>query len=282
MSNRKIALPVIILLGGGIAAYFGYDNYMYIHSDNAQIEAKTLMLSSKVSGFVAEVKADFGDYVKMGDVVAKIDNRDYVNNLDHAKAEAESNDAKMRDAQKIYNRLASLYEKGAVTQAQYEAASASFSELKAKHLSAQSQVKQAELNLENTQIRAPFDGFVAKRAVEIGQYLNPGTPMYGFVDSSERWLVVNLKETEIEGVKPGTVVDFSVDSIPKREFHGKVTKISPSSGATFTLIPPDNATGNFTKVVQRVPVKIAIDNLTPDDIRLLRAGLSVDVKLHRR
>lgn len=282
MSNKKAALPVIILLAGGIGAYFAYDNYMYIHTDNAQIETKTLMLSSKVNGFVSEVKADIGDHVKAGDVIAKIDDRDYVNNLERAKADAQSNDAKMVDAQKSYNRLASLFEKGAVTQAQYDAASASFNELKAKHLSAQSQIKQAELNLEYTQIRAPFDGFVAKRAVEVGQYLNPGAPMYGFIDSSERWVIANLKETEIEGVKPGTLVDFTVDAIKSKSYKGKVVQLSPSSGATFTLIPPDNATGNFTKVVQRVPVKIAIDGLTEEDIHLLKAGLSVDVKLHRR
>ena len=282
MSNKKIALPLIIVLAGGIGSYFAYDNYMYIHTDNAQIETKTLMLSSKVNGFVVEVKSDIGDYVKAGDVVAKIDDRDYVNNLEHTKADALSTDARMQDAQKSYNRLASLYEKGAVTQAQYDAASASFNDLKAKHLSSQSQIKQAELNLEHTQIRAPFDGFVARRAVEVGQYLNPGAPMYGFVDSTERWIIANLKETEIEGVKPGTIVDFTVDAIKSKEFKGKVVQLSPSSGATFTLIPPDNATGNFTKVVQRVPVKIAIDNLTPEDIQSLKAGLSVDVKLHRR
>lgn len=282
MSNKKIALPLIVVLAVGIGSYFAYDNYMYIHTDNAQIETKTLMLSSKVNGFVVEVKADIGDHVKAGEVIAKIDDRDYVNNLEHAKADSLSTDARMQDAQKSYNRLASLYEKGAVTQAQYDAASASFNDLKAKHLSAQSQIKQAELNLEHTQIRAPFDGFVARRAVEVGQYLNPGAPMYGFVDSTERWIMANLKETEIEGVKPGTIVDFTVDAIKSKEFKGKVVQLSPSSGATFTLIPPDNATGNFTKVVQRVPVKIAIDNLTPEDIQMLKAGLSADVKLHRR
>lgn len=282
MSNRKIALPIIVVLAGSIAAYFGYDSYMYIHSDNAQIEARTLMISSKVGGFVSEVKADMGDSFKKGDLLLKIDDRDYVNSVEHATAELASTDVRLQDAQKSYNRLASLYSKGAVTQAQNDTASAGLNDLKAKHQSAQSQVKQAELNLAYTELKAPFDGFVAKRSAEAGQYVGPGTPLFGFVDATERWVVANLKETEIEGIKPGTKVDISIDAIGGRVFAGKVEQLSASTGAAFTLIPPDNATGNFTKVVQRVPIKIVFENLSPDDIKLLRAGLSADVKVHRR
>lgn len=127
-----------------------------------------------------------------------------------------------------------------------------------------------------------FDGFVARRAAEVGQYATASAPLFGFVDATDRWVICNLKETEIGDIIQGTKVDITVDAISGRNFTGKVQQLSPSTGATFTMIPPDNATGNFTKVVQRVPIKISIEGVTPEEISLLRAGLSADVRVHRR
>ncbi|MNT47979.1 putative multidrug resistance protein EmrK [compost metagenome] len=154
-------------------------------------------------------------------------------------------------------------------------------EVRAKYEALSAQVAQAELNLENTKIRAPSDGFIAKKAVEVGQLANPGVPLYGFVDASERWVTANFKETDLEAIKVGNAVDISVDAISSKTFKGKVLSLSAATGATFTLLPPDNATGNFTKVIQRIPVKILFEGLTPDEIDSLRAGLSADVKVHK-
>jgi membrane fusion protein (multidrug efflux system) len=104
-------------------------------------------------------------------------------------------------------------------------------------------------------------------------------PLIGFIDGGSRWVTANFKETEIEGVKVGAKADVDVDAISSRKFHGIVESISSATGATFTLLPPDNATGNFTKVVQRVPVRIRLENLSATDIRILRAGLSAGVKV---
>ncbi|NBQ52287.1 MAG: HlyD family secretion protein [Proteobacteria bacterium] len=279
--TRKKILPVLIAGAGLIVVYFVYDKYMYIHSDNAQIEAHTVMLATKVAGFVTEVKAEIGERMKSGDVLATIDDRDYVTALERAKADLESTDVRLQDAQKNFNRLTSLYGKGAATQAQLESATAAFNDLKARSRFMKSQVDQAQLNLESTKIKAPFDGFVARRAAEVGQYATASTPLFGFVEGSERWVMCNLKETEIGDISEGNKVDITVDAISGLRFTGKVQQVSPSTGATFTMIPPDNATGNFTKVVQRVPIKISIDGATADEIFLLRAGLSADVRVHR-
>ena len=272
----------MLIIGAGIAGYFGYDSYQFIHTDNAQIEARTLMVSSKISGYITEVKVDIGAYVKAGDLIAKIDDRDYVNALERAHADLESTEVRLQDAQKSYNRFASLVSNGASTQAQLDSATATFNELKARHHSMQAAVTQAELNVSYTEIKAPYEGFIAKRSVELGQFVSTAAPLFGFVDASERWVIANLKETEIAGIVAGTKVDIAVDAVPGRSFAGVVEQLSPSTGATFTLIPPDNATGNFTKVVQRVPIKIALQGLGKDDVQLLRAGLSADVRVHRR
>ncbi|MGZ3703677.1 MAG: HlyD family secretion protein, partial [Bdellovibrionota bacterium] len=143
------------------------------------------------------------------------------------------------------------------------------------------QVDQAQLNLENTKLRAPSDGFVAKKSVELGQLAAAGVPLIGFVDGGERWVTANFKETEIEGVKPGAKAHVDVDAISGKTFEGVVESVSSATGATFTLLPPDNATGNFTKVVQRVPVKVRIENISDAEREMLRAGLSANVKVSR-
>ncbi len=264
-----------------IASYFFYQSYMYIETDNAQIDAHVVMLAAKVPGYVSAVKVDEGQKVKKDDVLVEIDSRDYVNTLTQMTSEKTSMEARMGDAQKNFDRLSQLFHKNAVSQAQFDTASSGYSDLKAKYDSVSAQVAQAELNLENTKIRAPSDGFIAKRSVEAGQLASSGVPLLGFVSSESRWVVANFKETQIEQIKIGAKADVSVDAISRREFVGHVESVSSATGASFTLLPPDNATGNFTKVVQRVPAKIVLDNLSAEDIMDLRAGLSVVVKVHK-
>jgi membrane fusion protein (multidrug efflux system) len=281
MSKKQKILSGIGGLAALIAFYFIYQSIMYVHTDNAQIEAHSVMLAPKVGGFVVEVKVVEGQKVKKGDVLVRIDDRDYQNVLNQVKSELTSVMARKNDAESNFKRLSSLYGKGAVSQQQYDTGSASYSDVKAKYESVNAQVAQAELNLENTQIKAPSDGFIAKKSVEQGQLASPGVPLIGFVDAGDRWVTANFKETEIETIKIGSKADVDVDAISKHGFLGHVVSISSATGATFALLPPDNATGNFTKVVQRVPVKIQLENLTDDDIALLKAGLSADVKVHK-
>ena len=126
-----------------------------------------------------------------------------------------------------------------------------------------------------------MNGLIGRESVEVGQLASPGLPLIGFVSSEERWVTANLKETEIEHIKLGANAKIEVDAIGGRTFQGQVTAISSATGSTFALLPPDNATGNFTKVVQRVPVKIQLKNLTNEDIELLKVGLSAVVKISK-
>jgi membrane fusion protein (multidrug efflux system) len=111
---------------------------------------------------------------------------------------------------------------------------------------------------------------------------NPGTPLVGFVSSESRWVVANFKETDLPRLKIGQAVEISVDAVSGKSFKGEIESFYPSTGAIFALLPPDNATGNFTKVVQRVPTRIKLNNLSSDDIDLLKAGLSVIAEVRLR
>src|SRR5207244_419587 len=133
---------------------------------------------------------------------------------------------------------------------------------------------QAALNLSYTRITAPSEGVVSKKSVEIGQLVQPGQPLMSEVPLSDVWVTANLKETQTANVTPGDPADFTVDAYPGRHVKGHVESLSPATGAKFSLLPPDNATGNFTKVVQRIPVRIRPDAQN-DATHPLRPGMSV-------
>lgn len=135
----------------------------------------------------------------------------------------------------------------------------------------------AETQLGYTVITAPIAGVVARRRVEPGELVQPGQALLSIVPSSDVWVTANLKETELQSVKVGDPVEFTVDAYRGVTFNGTVESLSPATGARFALLPPDNASGNFTKVVQRVPVRIAVAG--DDTTHPLRPGMSVDVKI---
>ena len=139
----------------------------------------------------------------------------------------------------------------------------------------------AERNLSFTEIRAPFDGIVGNKAIEVGLFAQPGTRLMALVPLQSVFVDANFKETQLDAIRPGQKVDLAVDSLDGHTVEGTVASISPASGSEFSLLPPDNATGNFTKVVQRIAVRIAI----PPDVlakQILRPGLSVVATIHTR
>jgi membrane fusion protein (multidrug efflux system) len=137
----------------------------------------------------------------------------------------------------------------------------------------------ANLRLGYTKITAPFDGVVGERQVQPNDYVNIGSNLINVVPLPDVYVIANYKETQLTRVRPGQSVDITVDSFPGERLHGRVERISPASGSQFALLPPDNATGNFTKVVQRVPVRIALDKSQPLLERLL-PGMSVVTEIH--
>ncbi len=281
MNKRKKIFVGIGLVVLTVASYIAYQGIFYVETDNAQIEAHTVLLSSKVAGFIKEVNVTDGQKVAKGDILVQIDDRDYKAMAESAKSELLSLEARKNDAEKNYNRIKRLYSQSVVSPQQYDAAAASYNEVKAKYDSAAAKVTQTEINLENCQIMAPADGIVARKSAEVGQLASPGTPLVGFVSSDSRWVMANFKETDIDEVQIGRPVDISIDALSGQKFKGQVESISSATGATFSLLPPDNATGNFTKVVQRVPVKIKFLNLKTSDFEKMQAGLSVVVKVHK-
>jgi membrane fusion protein (multidrug efflux system) len=280
-AKRKKILSGIGSIAIFIMLYFLYEHIRYIETDNAQIEAHWVMMAPRVGGYINKVNVIEGQKVKHDDVLVEIDDRDYQSMLTQAKSNLVSVEAKRSEAEKNYKRISQLYSQGAVTQQQFDVANSSYSEVKAKYDSLSAQMVQAELNLDNSKLKAPFDGFISKKSAEVGQLATPGVPLIGFVSSSERWVNANVKETDLESIKVGAKVDIEVDGVSSKSFKGFVESISAATGSTFALLPPDNATGNFTKVVQRVPVKIKMENLSDDSIALLKVGLSAVVKIHK-
>lgn len=140
-------------------------------------------------------------------------------------------------------------------------------------------LQNAELNLSYTVILAPQDGTVSRVSTQVGQYLQGGQTLFSVVSSEVPWVVANFKETQMPKIRPGQTVTIKVDAIPGHTFEGKVSSISPATGARFSLLPPDNATGNFVKTVQRVPVKIELAR-SDNFIKALRAGMNVNVDVH--
>ncbi len=177
--------------------------------------------------------------------------------------------------------------------AQVEAAAAQIESARAQAQSALRQVSaaeaqvaqrkaslaEAELQLSYAVVAAPMTGLVSKKNVEVGQFVQMGQPLLAVVDDATPWVVANFKETQLRKMRAGQEVEVDVDAYPGRSFHGKVDSFSGATGAKFALLPPDNATGNFVKVVQRVPVKIVLTD-PPDPRRPLRAGMSVNAVVH--
>ncbi len=143
---------------------------------------------------------------------------------------------------------------------------------------ARAELAMAELAVEHTEVRAPIDGVVSKRSVELGQIVQMGQPLMALVPLHDVWVLANFKETQLTRVRPGMRAEVEIDGLPGRTFHGVVNSLSAGTGSRFSLLPPENATGNWVKVVQRVPVKIRLDD-EPGNPQPLRAGMSAVVTI---
>ncbi len=140
----------------------------------------------------------------------------------------------------------------------------------------------AELNLEYTEIRAPITGMVSRKSLEVGQVVGAGQPLLAVVSLDDVWVVANFKETQLRRVRPGMIAQVVVDTFPDSVYEGVVDSISAGTGSRFSLLPPENATGNWVKVVQRVPVKIVLDGKSSGNPHTLRAGMSAGVTIRLR
>jgi membrane fusion protein (multidrug efflux system) len=332
---RRILIAAASLLTVIIAGVYGdswwTEGRFLVSTDDAYVDAHSVLIAPKVSGYIAEVPVDDNQTVHAGQVLARIDPRDYQDALNQARADVAAAQANIdyltlrvaqqkfvveQDQQQVvadqaalvysqqnYRRYTELARVSAGTVQQAEQATADIREkqallqrdttaiavaknqiqvlgaqlAQANATLAQKQAveAQATLNLGYTVIRAPFDGTVGVRTVAPGQYVEPGTQLMAVVPPHQTYMIANYKETQLTDVRPGQPVAIAVDTFPGVTVHGYVDSIAPASGEQFALLPPDNATGNFTKIVQRIPVKIVVNKDDPLAGRL-RPGMSVE------
>lgn len=212
--------------------------------------------------------------------VAEANLRAAQENFNQAQIRVDEFQQALADAQASLVRVRSSLQSAAAANAQTETSRHTATVEQAAAKQAKSQYDNALLQLSYTDVLAPVNGTVGHKTVEVGQQIERGQALMSIV-SDEKWVVANFKETQLERMHFGQPVDIKIDAFPREHFHGKVDSMAPASGAQFALLPPDNATGNFTKVVQRVPVKIIFD---ADSIRgyekLLTPGMSVLPEVH--
>lgn len=228
-------------------------------------------------------------------------------NTSTAKANIEAARVKLNLAQKDYERYLNLVKDGSVTQQQFDQAKAQKESAQAAYTAANDQynaaVKQvgttqsqlavsnsgvtqrqadvdfANLQLSYTEIKAPTTGIVSKKNIQKGQLIQPGQSLFAIVNDNSIYITANFKETQLEDIKPGSKVKIEIDAYPKDDVEGEVYNFAPITGAKGSLLPPDNATGNFVKVVQRIPVKIKITKVQKEVLDKLRPGMSVKVSV---
>lgn len=345
-----IILALLLVAG----AWFGISKYTHSQhhevTDDAQVSADISPVIPRVAGFVKEIRVRDNQFVKKGDTILVIDDRDFVlkveqaeaalltaqNNLTSARATTEAaraNIASSRasvgtvdaqiEAAKVnvwrsaqdYERYSNLYNDHSITKQQYEQALAAKQTAERQLNILQEQKKQAsqqtnsvteqsnatasqigiadasikqrevdvataKLNLSYTVVTAPEDGLVSRIPVNAGQFLQAGQALFSIVHADKLWVVANFKETQLNKMVPGQKVEVTADAFGKHKFQATLASFSPATGSTFSLLPPDNASGNFVKTVQRVPVRIEFTETSDSLLRRLRPGMSVNVDVH--
>lgn len=323
--NRLLMILAAVVLVAGVSYgtyWFAYGRH-FESTNDAYLGADSVTIAPKVGGYVAEVAVGDNQRVKAGDVLVRIDPRDYRTALDRATADLENArataaniDAQLEEQQatitqaqaavafseqefRRYNDLARTGVGSAQRQQQAEsdlaqrratlaAALAHIDVLKTQRQQADAVIAaktaaldQAKIDLAQTTLTAPIDGVVGDRTVRAGQLVQPGTRLLTVVPIQSVYLIANFKETQTGQMHPGQPVTVDIDSYPGHPIEGTVDSLAPGTGAQFALLPPENATGNFTKIVQRVPVKIALDPRDPLTTQL-RPGLSVTATVDTR
>lgn len=179
-------------------------------------------------------------------------------------------------------RYQALVEQKKAALSQYSETSRRTAGTEAAILRSEASLDLARLNLSYTVVTAPYDGYMGRRTLEPGQFVQAGQTISYLTRSTDKWITANYKETQIVNIYIGQPVDITVDALPGRTFHGTVTAISEATGSKYSLVPTDNSAGNFVKVQQRIPVRIDLVDATAEDMKLLRAGMMVETEARRK
>jgi membrane fusion protein (multidrug efflux system) len=274
MSNQKKrrVIGIFLLVVALVVVGWWLINRGKESTDDAVIEAHTIAVSAKVPGYIVALHVMDNQAIKKGDVLAEIDPRDYELRVAAAKANLASAEASAGNATVNAKRQLTIG-KAAGTQRDIDNALATASTANAAVEYAKTELAIAEKDLADTKLIAPEDGVIAMRTAEEGEYVTTGEQLM-MVVGTDRWVVANFKEVQLTDMRPGQKADISIDAYPSLKLTGHVDSIQRGTGARFSAFPPENATGNFVKIVQRVPVKIFFDSAIPADI-VLGPGLSV-------
>lgn len=243
-------------------------------TDDAFIDAHIIPMSPKVAGQVTRVYVNDNQIVKQGDPLVDIDPRDYEARVAEQRGKVDAAEAEARRAESDAKRYEEVYKNDEISKQQLDDALAQAASSQATLEKERAALQEDELNLSYTKIVAPESGRVTRRAVEEGAYLQVGQTLLSIVPD-QVYVTANFKETQLTHMRPGQKVAIRVDSYPGKEFEGHVDSIQSGTGERFSVMPPENATGNYVKVVQRIPVKIMIDT-PPDPNYLLAPGMSVE------
>lgn len=279
MKKKQKIILLFVLLVTMVAAGFWLAGRGKESTDDAMIEAHTTPISAKISGYVVALNVRDNQHVKRGDVILQIDPRDYQLKVDAQKAQLASAQATAENAA-INARRQLAIGKAAGTQRDIDNAVAEEASSKASVEQAKAMLALAEKDLSDTNIVAPEDGIITMRTVENGAYVMPGEQLLVLVGEA-RWVTANFKEVQLTDMRPGQSAHITIDAYPDLTLRGHVDSIQSGTGARFSAFPPQNATGNFVKIVQRVPVKILIDDALPENI-VLGPGLSVVPTVYTR
>ena len=296
--GRRILIPLVILLiiAAGVFGYWYEFLRGYVSTDDAVIDSDTITISSKILGRIVALNADEGDSVMPGGLLVQIDDSDLQAEqtqaeaaLDFVQQNVKVAKIALAQAKDDFFRDSVQYENNVITRQQYDHATKALEMARAQQAVALSKVteSQAQLavirtKLNNTKIYATTRGIIARKWVVTGDIVQPGQPIFTLFDLNDVWVTAYFEETKLASIHRGDEVEISVDAFHGREFSGTVDLIGAAAASQFSLIPPNNASGNFTKVTQRVPVKIIFSDDQTDDTTerpKLLPGMSVEVKV---
>ena len=291
----RVFIPLLVIIIVIITVFLFYiiKKHDFVSTDDAYIDANRVSISSKMLGRIRDLTADEGDSVYTGQTLVKLDDSDLLAQETQARASVQLarenitlTRVNLKRAETDYARASAQYRDGVISeeqfehvQSEYEAASARTKIAMAQVRAAEAQLGIIETQLNNTAISAPMDGMISKRWVMPGDVVQAGQAIFSIYDLKNIWVTANIEETQMDRFQVGYPVTMKVYAYSHQEFTGKIIQIGSNTAAQFSLIPPNNAAGNYTKITQRVPVKISIENHSGSDTAQLLPGMSVYIKV---
>lgn len=274
LSKKPIFFTAIVVLMVIVLAYWLHSRH-FVSTNNSYINANIIQIAPRIGGQVTKLAIHNNQFVTQGQTLFEIDPAPLMIALSEAKAQLAKSQAEFTIAQQTESRTLKLVQKNVASKQQGDTAE---SELQAAFASiqlAKANLDRALLNLQYATVTAPASGWVTNVTLRVGSMVDTNQPLFALINDSEFWVDANFKETDISHIQPGQMANIKIDMYPNHEFKGLVESISGGSGSVFSLLPPQNATGNWVKVTQRVPVRVRI--LHPDNQYPLRIGTSATV-----